>query len=171
MAIRRILELGDPRLWRRAEAVADPASPEVRALLRDLDDTLADFRARSGFGRGIAAPQIGVGLRVIRLVVPGGFAGDLLDPRIAPVGDERFQLWDDCFSLPGLLVRVERWRRVRVDYSDETGAPRSLVAEDDLAELVQHEADHLDGILATDRAISPRALTTRAEWERAGRPR
>ncbi len=76
------------------------------------------------------------------------------------------ELWDDCFSLPNLMIRVRRNRMIRVSYSDERGQRQVIEAEGDLSELLQHEIDHLDGILAIERAISPHALSTRAEWER-----
>jgi peptide deformylase len=162
---RAILELGDPLLHARCAPVDDPR--DVAALIADLADTLASFRDASGFGRGIAAPQIGVSARVIFIrMQPEGFAGALVNPRLEIASDEMFELWDDCFSLPNLMVRVRRHRRVRVAYVDERGVARTLDGEDDLAELLQHEIDHLDGILATERAISPRSLMTRAEWLR-----
>jgi peptide deformylase len=160
---RTILQLGDPLLHGRCEAAEPRSAGEV---IRDLADTLDAFRGRSGFGRGIAAPQIGVRKRVIFVRMPSGFAGALINPRVERQGVERFELWDDCFSFPELLVRVSRAVEIRVAYQDETGAERSLDARDDFSELLQHEIDHLDGILATQRAVSPTALMTRAEWLR-----
>jgi peptide deformylase len=170
MPVREILELGNPLLHQPCREVADPA--EVRALIRDLDDTLADFRSRRGFGRGISAPQIGELARVIFVRVPSLSVGPLINPRIEWARDERFELWDDCFSFPDLMVRVSRALQIRVGYSDERGGRKTLAASGDLSELLQHEIDHLDGILAPERAISGRAFCTRAEWERrhAGRP-
>jgi peptide deformylase len=168
MPRRPILLLGHPTLWERSEAV-DPRTAASRAVVRDLVDTLAEFRRERGFGRAIAAPQLGVLKRAIVVRVPGGFEGALLNPRIAEESRERFELWDDCFSFPELMVRVERARRVRVEYEDEHGAPAALHAEGDLSELLQHEIDHLDGMLAVDRAVGPRAFLARAEWERRGR--
>ena len=77
------------------------------------------------------------------------------------------ELWDDCFSFPDLMVRVSRANQIKVDYQDDRGLKQTLEAEGDLSELLQHEIDHLDGILAVQRAISPQAFSTRAEWERA----
>jgi peptide deformylase len=163
MAVREILQLGDPLLHLECRAVD---GRDVSALVRDLSETLAAFRARHGYGRGIAAPQIGVWQRVIFIHMPDGFHGALINPRIERASDERFELWDDCFSFPDLMVRVSRAREVRVAYLDEQGTPQAIDARDDFSELLQHEIDHLDGILATQRAVSPLSFATRAEWER-----
>ncbi|HZS40149.1 MAG TPA: peptide deformylase [Polyangia bacterium] len=161
MARRTILQLGDARLWTPSRPV-DARAAATAALVRDLADTLAAFRGERGFGRAIAAPQIGALERVIVVNVPGGFAAALCNPRVVDESRERFELWDDCFSFPDLMVRVERARRVRVEYEDERGAAQTIDAEEDLAELLQHELDHLDGILAVDRAVSPRAFAMRS---------
>jgi peptide deformylase len=159
MPVREILQLGDPRLHERCADVSAP----IPDTLRDLADTLADFRQRTGFGRGIAAPQIGVLQRAIFIRMPAGFAGALVNPRIEWMAPERFELWDDCFSFPDLLVRVSRAVAVRVAFTDPHGAAQILDARDQaLAELLQHELDHLDGILATQKAISPTAFATRS---------
>src|SRR5438128_532878 len=167
MSGREILQLGNPLLWQSSAAVSDVQPSDVQAIIRDLSDTLAGFRERTGFGRGIAAPQIGALQRIIFIrMQPAGFAGALVNPAIVWSSTERMELWDDCFSFPDLMVRVSRARCVRVDYEDERGARRSLEAEGDLSELLQHEIDHLDGILAVDRAVDPHTLMTRAEWLR-----
>jgi peptide deformylase len=167
MAGREILQLGNPLLWQVSAEVSDVTAGRTQSIIRDLSDTLAAFRGRTGFGRGIAAPQIGHGQRIVFIrMQPAGFAGALVNPRIVWRSPERMELWDDCFSFPDLMVRVSRATRIRVDYQDEGGAPQNIEAEGDLSELLQHEIDHLDGILAVDRAAAPHALMTRAEWER-----
>jgi peptide deformylase len=164
VAVRKILQLGDPSLHQRAGEVVDVGS--VAGTIRDLADTLAAFRAERGFGRGIAAPQIGAVERVLFVNVPSGFVGALVNPSIAAASAERFELWDDCFSFPQLMVRVSRAVNCRVRYQDEQGTVKHVDASGDLSELLQHEIDHLDGILATERAVSPTSLCTREEWER-----
>ena len=164
---KRILQLGDPVLWQKSSMIVDVRSAEVRDIVRDLSDTLATFREATGYGRGIAAPQIGVLKRVIFIrMQPSGFCSPLINPVVTWSSDTPMELWDDCFSFPDLMVRVSRASRIRVKYLDEKGLERTLEAEGDLSELVQHEVDHLDGILAVQRAISPQAFATRAEWER-----
>ncbi len=160
-----ILQLGDPTLHQVCAPV-DARAPSTAALVRDLADTLAAFRAGHGFGRAIAAPQVGALARVIVVRVPGGFEAALHNPTIDARSAETFELWDDCFSFPELMVRVRRHVAVTVSWDDEHGARRRVDAERDLAELLQHEIDHLDGILAVDRAVDARALCTRAEWLR-----
>ncbi|HWP43852.1 MAG TPA: peptide deformylase [Blastocatellia bacterium] len=167
MPKREILQMGNPTLWQKSQQVEDFTSPEIASLIGDLSDTLAAFREATGYGRGIAAPQIGYLRRVIFIrMQPTGFCGPLINPQIVRSSDERMELWDDCFSFPDLMVRVSRSVRIRVHYLDERGSEKSIDAEGDLSELLQHEIDHLDGILAVERAISPQAFCTRAEWER-----
>jgi peptide deformylase len=164
MAVREILLLGNPLLWQPSQAVAEAQAAETRAIVADLADTLADFRLRNGFGRAIAAPQIGAQRRILFVNMRDGsdpFA--LINPVITRASAEQFELWDDCFSLPNLLVRVRRHVEIDVRFLDQRGAERSLTATNDLSELLQHEIDHLDGILATDRAIDSRSLALRSE--------
>lgn len=161
MPIREILLLGNQELWHSSDIVADVTSAETHEIIRDLSETLADFRDANKFGRAIAAPQIGVRQRIIFTNVKGGFA--LINPVIKEVSQEMFELWDDCFSLPNLLVRVKRHYEIKVDFTDEHGSAQSLTFQNDLSELFQHEIDHLDGILATDRAIDRRAFAMRSE--------
>jgi len=166
MATRDILQLGNPVLFKESVRVGDAHSTEIKGIVRDLSDTLAAFRDTTGYGRGIAAPQIGILKRVIFIrMQPVGFTSPLINPEIVWASDGRFELWDDCFSFPDLMVRVSRAAQIRVDYQDDRGLKQTIEAEGDLSELLQHEIDHLDGILAVQRAISPQAFATRAEWE------
>lgn len=161
MPIRNILLLGNPQLWHPSEIVADIPSRDTQDLIRDLSETLADFRAANGFGRAIAAPQIGAKQRIVYTNVLGGIA--LINPVITEASREKFELWDDCFSLPNLMVRVQRHVAITVAYTDEHGTPQQLKWQHDLSELLQHEIDHLDGILATDRALDKRSFAMRSE--------
>jgi peptide deformylase len=172
MSSREILQLGHPMLWTKAGPVGDVRSSGTQSLIQDLAETLASFREKSGYGRGIAAPQIGVSQRVIFIrMQPDGFSGALIHPEIVWRSPDQFELWDDCFSFPELLVRVRRAREIRVRYLDDEGVGQSLSAAGDFSELLQHEIDHLDGVLAVDRAVGPQAFATRAEWERRYRGR
>jgi len=163
MAVRRILELGDETLRKVSAPAEDPA--EAARILKDLEDTLADFRARRGFGRGISAIQIGEPVRIIFLEV-GGRRFELVNPAYVDKSGETFELWDDCFSFPDLMVRLRRHVRVTIEHLDSAGRRHRLEAEGALSELIQHEMDHLDGILAVDHARSSRDLMTRNEWLR-----
>jgi peptide deformylase len=167
MASREILQLGNPTLWQKAERITDISSSDNAALIRDLSDTLASFREATGYGRGIAAPQIGSLKRMIFIrMQPTGFAGPLINPEVIWASSRTIELWDDCFSFPDLMVRVARAYQIRVEYTDERGSSQIIEAEGDLSELLQHEIDHIDGILAVDRAISDKAFATRVEWQR-----
>jgi peptide deformylase len=167
MPNREILQLGNPVLLEKSARVDDITSSATESAIRDLSDTLAGFREVKGYGRGIAAPQIGLLKRMIFIRLhPAGFTGALINPEIVWMSEARFELWDDCFSFPDLMVRVSKARQVRVEYQDERGAKQALEAEGDFSELLQHEIDHLDGILAVERAISPHAFSTRIEWSR-----
>jgi peptide deformylase len=149
--------LGDPLLRVVSAPVASPE--EAAAIFDDLRDTLHDFR------RGISAVQIGEPKRLIYIELDGR-AWRLRNPAFEHQSQDKFRLWDDCFSFPDLLVYVERATTVRVRYNDENGSVQLLEATGPFSELLQHEMDHLDGILAIDRAIGPNALRTREEHER-----
>jgi len=167
MAGKEILQLGNPLLWSKSAVISDVTSAEIKSLAGDLSDTLASFREATGYGRGIAAPQIGVLSRMIFIrMQPVGFCGPLINPEIIWSSDARMELWDDCFSFPDLMVRVSRAAQIKVAYLDDRGLKQTIDAQDALSELLQHEIDHLDGVLAVDRAISPHAFATRSEWER-----
>jgi peptide deformylase len=161
MPIHDILILGNPNLWQSSTPVTDIHSRATQDLVRDLSETLANFRAENGFGRAIAAPQIGAQQRIIYTNLNGGFA--LINPVITHASAELFELWDDCFSLPNLMVRVRRHVEITVAFTNEHGVAKSLTVKNDLSELLQHEIDHLDGILATDRAIDGRSFAMRSE--------
>src|SRR5215472_12837947 len=163
MATRTIIQLGDPLLRVISTPVADVAS--ATGVLADLRDTLHEFQRSNGFGRGISAVQIGEAVRVIYMEFDGA-AYCLFNPEFDFLSDEKFRLWDDCFSFPNLLVWLERSVTVRLHYSDETGARRELEASGAFSELIQHEMDHLDGILAVDRALDGNSFSTREEWAR-----
>ena len=162
-----ILQLGAPGLRLRSREVGgadDPALHGPDGQIARLQATLEAFRREHGFGRAIAAPQIGLAYRIIAVNLGTPFV--VIDPEIVWRSDESFTLWDDCMSFPSLLVRVRRHRSISLRYRDEHGQPRTWEHLDPAAaELLQHEIDHLDGILAVDRADGPDALVTRAAYE------
>jgi peptide deformylase len=168
VAVRTILQLGDPALREIAGRVRDPAAPEIRLLVADLADTLAHWRTSTGYGRGIAAPQIGVASRVIFLQLPGAEAWPLVNPEITWRSAEKIVVWDACLSFLSIFMQVERHREIVVRYQDLQGERKEVRAgeERDLSELLQHEIDHLDGILAVDRITDIRTMCTREEFEK-----
>jgi peptide deformylase len=160
-----ILRLDDPRLRVVARPV-DLAAPELPGVIALLHRALAEFRAVHGFGRAIAAPQLGIDLRLV-VVDLGDGPRTLIDPEIVWVSDETFTLWDDCLCAPELLIKVRRRRSISVRHRDELGRvhlrERLPQAE---SELLQHELDHLDGLLAVDRAEGDPAVIRRADLAR-----
>jgi len=168
MPIRTILQLGDPLLREKCEPVEDAASREIRELVRDLADTLAHWRSTTGYGRGIAAPQIGVLKRVIFLKLPGVEPWPLINPEIIESSAQKIVVWDACLSFLSIFMQVERHREITVRYQNLYGETLEFEAGDDrsLSELLQHEIDHLDGVLAIDRVIDTKTVCTREEFEK-----
>ncbi len=145
MAILKIARLGHPVLLGQAEEVPDPTAPEIRRLVADMVETLADAG-----GIGLAAPQVHVPLRLF-LWRDGPALRVLVNPVIAPLGDASEPAWEGCLSIPGLRGRVDRSARVAWRGLDENGAPVSGEAEGLPARVLQHENDHLDGVLYLSR--------------------
>jgi len=152
--IRPILKMGDPRLLQRSEPVTAFGTSELRQLIEDLFDTM-----RAADGAGLAAPQIGVPLRLVIFGSADGLANPrypneppvpqtiLVNPALQPLGDEAQEGWEGCLSVPGLRGVVPRWRRLRYSGFDPDGRPIERAVEGFHARVVQHECDHLDGIL------------------------
>jgi peptide deformylase len=168
MPLRTIVQLGDPILRAKCARVMDPTSLEIRELVDDLKDTLAHWRAETGYGRGIAAPQIGVLERVIFLRLPGAEPWPLINPEIVWRSEQKIVVWDACLSFLSIFMQVERDREITVRYQTLEGEVRQVEAggEKDLSELLQHEIDHLDGILAIDRVTDVKTIVTREEFEK-----
>jgi len=164
MTVHRVRLLGDPILRTRCEPIKHPRSAAVRLVADGLQDTLRDLKERFGKGRGLAAPQIGAPVRLVYIEKDKPWF--LLNPEITDIGADDFSVWDDCFSIPDLLVRVMRAYRVTVRYQDLQGRSHEVTAEGDMAELLQHEIDHLDGVLMLDRAIGLDPFCYREEWEK-----
>jgi peptide deformylase len=153
MAILKIARMGHPVLLQRAEPVADPTAPEIRRLVADMIETMEDAS-----GAGLAAPQVHVPLRLFIFRVPAhratGDADDvpsgtvaLINPTIEPLGDDVRLRWEGCLSIPGLRAAVPRHWRIRYSGVDPEGRPVGREATGFHAGVVQHENDHLDGIL------------------------
>lgn len=174
MAIREILQLGDPRL-RQAATPYDfsGGSTSLQSLVADLRDTLAHWRRETGYGRGIAAPQLGVSERVIFLQLPGAEPWTLINPQIIQHSQEKIVVWDACLSFLAIFMQVERHKEIIVRYQDTQGQWRETGAgeEGDLGELLQHEIDHLDGILCIDRVTDVTSICTKEEFEKRYRAR
>ena len=161
MAVREVLLLGNPKLYEVSEPVKRDELNAIADVITDLHDTLTDFRKKYGAGRAIAGPQIGVMKRLVYMYIdkPVVFINPVLDER----SKEMIELWDDCISFPDLLVKVKRHRGCKIKYKDMEWKDQAVLLEDDLSELLQHEYDHLDGILAVVRAIDEHSLALRSQ--------
>ncbi|MCR0980759.1 peptide deformylase [Roseomonas populi] len=141
MAILKIARMGHPVLLRRAEPVPDPTAPEMRRLAADMAETMVDAG-----GLGLAAPQVHIPLRLF-VMRDGPRVFALFNPEIAPVGEERELGWEGCLSIPGLRGEVRRAARIAWRGLDAEGRPVSGEADGMAARVMQHEFDHLEGLL------------------------
>ena len=157
MAVRQILLLGNPQLYEVSEPVLEDDLGAMESVVVDLHDTLTDFREQYGAGRAIAAPQIGVMKRLIYMSIDDD-STVFINPRLEAQSDQMMDVWDDCLCFPDLLVRVMRHRSCRIRYRNRDWDEESLDLDGDLSELLQHEVDHLDGVLAVSRAIDDRSF-------------
>lgn len=164
MSMREILQLGNPALREQSVIVTEPDSNEISGLSRDLRDTLLEHRRRTGYGRGIAAPQLGARKRVIHIELEE--SRTLVNPIITERSPETMEIWDACFSYFSIFFPVRRHVRVEVKYQDLAGRERILEAAGHLSELLQHEIDHLDGILAIDLVTDPARICAVSEWQK-----
>ena len=162
MTVKAVLRMGDPRLWETSAEVEAFNTPELHGLLQDMQDTMAALN-----GAGLAAPQIGVPLRVVifglehsarypdALPVPRTV---LINPVLQPIGDLQDEGWEGCLSVPGLRGLVPRYSHLRYRGFDQFGQPIDRTVEGFHARVVQHEVDHLDGILFPLRIADLRNL-------------
>ena len=186
MAILKIARMGHPVLLRRAEAVVDPTAPGVRRLIGDMIETMADAD-----GLGLAAPQVHVPARIVIFQVPAEDTEDtddtedadapvlrvLINPTVEPLGEETALDWEGCLSVPGLRGKVRRYTAVRYRATALDGTAIETVCEGMHARVVQHECDHLDGILYPMRMTDLSELVFESEMrhraaaqERAAEP-
>jgi peptide deformylase len=154
-----LLLLGDPLLYEVSEPVKETEFHLVPGWAEDLHNVMEEIRAKYGFGRAIAAPQLGIMKRMIYMNIDKPVI--IINPEISDLSDDTFELWDDCMSLPNLLVKVKRHRRLTLNFTDENHKKQTWQLKDDLSELIQHEYDHLDGILCTMRALDGKSFKWR----------
>ena len=161
MAAREILLLGNPKLYEVSEAVKEVDLKDLPSVVADLHDTLLEFRRKYGAGRAIAACQIGLAKRLIYLFIDRPVV--FINPSLESKSEEMIDVWDDCMCFPDLFVKVMRHKRCTIRFRDLSFKEHTMKLEDDLSELLQHEYDHLDGILAVSRAIHGRAFALRSQ--------
>ena len=173
MTIHRIRMLGDPILRTRCEPIAKPGSAAVRVIIDDLRDTLRDFQSRFGYGRALAAPQIGAPVRIVFVEMEKPWA--LINPEIVEISDESQTGDEGCLSFPDVFVPVKRGMRAKVRAQDLDGNVFEAEGEGLYARAMQHEGDHLNGRLLIDqvgpvkRELIKRKLRKDAEAEREER--
>jgi peptide deformylase len=174
MAILKIARMGHPVLLQKAVPVADPGAPEIRRLVADMTETMMDAP-----GVGLAAPQVYQPLRLFVFRVPEGretrdpddttLANTvLINPTLELIGEERALGWEGCLSIPGLRAAVPRARRIRYRGVDCDGSVTEREVTGFHARIVQHEYDHLDGVLYTMRMTDFRHFGFTDELDRAG---
>ena len=165
MTLLKIARMGHPILRQVADPVADPTATEIRRIAADMIETMHDAP-----GIGLAGPQVHLSLRIIVFRVPAeratGVPGDepegdrvLINPVVEPLGEERIPGWEGCLSIPGIRGEVSRWSRIRYRGFDLDGAPVEREVSGTHARVIQHEVDHLDGVLYLDRMDDLRRLS------------
>ena len=161
MAVRDVLLLGNPTLYEISKTVQQEELDQIGRIVIDLHDTLMDFKGRFGAGRAIAAPQIGLMKRIFYMHVDEPVI--FINPVLYHKSQEMFKVWDDCMCFPDLLVKVLRHKTCHIRYYNMDWNEEEMRLEDDLSELIQHEYDHLEGILAVSRAIDGHAFALRSQ--------
>ena len=172
MAILRVARMGNPVLREIAEPVAaeDLADDEVQLLIEDMLDTVDDYQ-----GIGLAAPQVHVSTRIIIVCPPGNGSEEdeeelpplvLVNPEISPCGEEKVTDWEGCLSIPDIRGRVPRYAAIEVTALNRGGTERRFRAEGYLSRIIQHEVDHLDGVLFLDRVKDLQSLCLLSEYGR-----
>ncbi len=150
MTVKEIVKVGDSLLRKKSKLIISFGTQEMIQLKEDLRETLMEFRRKYNYGRGISAVQVGVLKRVI-YIQTDEFEGMLCNPVIVSKSEDLFWTWDSCFSVDAaFFVQIERYKEIEVEYHDVQGKKRLLIAKDNLSGLLQHEIDHLDGILFID---------------------
>ena len=154
-----LLLLGNPLLYKVCEPVLQSELLLVSGWVADLHNVMQEIRAKYNFGRAIAAPQLGIMKRLIYMNIDKPVI--IINPHFSQLSDEMFYVWDDCMSFPNLLVKVKRHKNVTLQYLDEKWQQHEWKVNGDLSELLQHEYDHLNGVLSTMRAIDEKSFKWR----------
>lgn len=164
MSEKEILLLGNPELTKKSNAVESDELNSAVAVGRDLAEAMGVFREDHGWGRAISAPQIGVRKRIIFLNVERPWL--IINPEVSEESEEMMEIWDDCMSFPDLLVKVRRYVSFTMTWRDENWKNQTKRIDGLFSELLQHEIDHLDGILAVSRAIDGSSFALQSERDK-----
>jgi peptide deformylase len=154
-----LLQLGNPRLYEISDPVLFSEKELVSGWVADMHNVMEEIRAKYHFGRAIAAPQLGIMKRLIYMNIDRPMV--FINPELTDLSADMMEIWDDCMCFPNLLVHVMRHKSLTINYLNENWQPQSWSMTDDLSELLQHEYDHLEGILCTMRAIDNKSYRWR----------
>jgi peptide deformylase len=165
MALKEVLMLGNPKLREKSKEIKH-FGIGLERIRKDLKDTLSHLQKVERMGRALAAPQIGYPKQVIYMQIPKRRLL-MVNPKVTWRSKELFWVWDSCFSFDlAFFVKIQRHKKIRVQYQDAEGNRKIDRFENDLSELIQHEIDHLRGILAVDHPTDSRRVMMRGEWEK-----
>ena len=157
--------IGNPKLREKSAKVSD-FGEDLQRIIQNLKDTLSHLQEVKKIGRALAAPQIGHMKQVIYYGLPKNPLV-MINPDITSKSEEKFWVWDSCFSFDvAFFVEILRHKKISISYQDEKGKHHMKDFEDDMSELIQHETDHLHGILATDHLTDIKRIVLRQEWEK-----
>lgn len=164
MAVKKVLMIGNPKLREKSNNITD-FGDQLQKIILDLKDTLKHLQETKKIGRALAAPQVGYKKKVIFYGLPEEpFV--MINPKISVKSEDKFWVWDSCFSFDvAFFVEIERHQKIKVEYQNEKGELIIKEFNGDLSELVQHETDHLAGVLATDHLTDVKRIILRQEWE------
>ena len=157
--VKEILLLGHPNLYRGSAPVLFDELGSIKEIVNDMHDTLMDYKNKFGAARAISAPQIDVPKRIIYMHITEPVV--FLNPVVNSAGPAMFELQDDCLSFPGFFVKVRRYKKSIVKYKDMEWNDCEMELLNDMSELLQHECDHLNGIMATMRAVDNKSFFMR----------
>jgi peptide deformylase len=164
MPVKEVILLGNPLLRENSEKVTD--FNEIKPILLDLKDTLTYAQKTYGMGRGIAAPQLGYLKKIVYIQKPER-SFYLVNPEITCRSKETFDVWDSCFSLlVSFFVKITRNKKIKIRYQNEFGESKIEEFKDDMSELLQHEIDHLEGVICSDYLQDPNDIVLKKEWEK-----
>jgi len=164
MPVKEVLMIGNPELRQKSSDIIEMGK-EVKDISLDLKDTLEFLQKTKNIGRGLAAPQIGYLKKIIYFGLPSE-SFIMINPKILYKSEETFQVWDSCFSFDvAFFVEIKRHKSIVVEYMNQIGEKTVRTFDNDLSELIQHEIDHLEGILATDHLTDVKKIISRQEWE------
>jgi peptide deformylase len=166
MAVKEVLLIGNPKLREKSAEITEFDDDELLNIQIDLKDTLTHLQQTKGLGRALAAPQIGYPKKIFFMQTPKRSLV-MINPRIIKKSEETVDVWDSCYCFDlAFFVKIKRYKHIEVEFSTKVGSTIVEKFEGDESELFQHEIDHLNGILATDRLEDNKNIIIRKEWEK-----